>query len=309
MISIRCWPGSAGRPGRPRRCLRRTWKAPGPRRRRGTGLWGAAAPRRRRQRPEGRTPAAAPQAGPRDPPRRRRRRGLEGLRRAQGTRGAAALERAAAAAVREELLPVLQIGWIHFEEGRAAGVSGLQHVRPLKLGAEGREEGALEPGPGLGARGAGRMTAKTVEQGLSPGLRLRQPGSPAPSFQLRWGAKFTLKRWRLAKGAVCTLPCLQSEAPSSRRALLKPGARALARRTRRQDAAPALSRRPEPTRAGVAQSRSGFGLRRQEAGQSRPPPPAQDLQPPIPGAQDHRPQTSLALPGNSEPPAGTSSLP
>uniref|UniRef100_A0A480J659 Putative histone-lysine N-methyltransferase PRDM6 isoform X2 n=1 Tax=Sus scrofa TaxID=9823 RepID=A0A480J659_PIG len=73
------------------------------------------------------------------------RRRLERLRRAQGTHGAAALERAAAA-VREELLPVLQISWVHFEKSRSAGVSGLQHVRRLKLGAEGKEEGLREQG-------------------------------------------------------------------------------------------------------------------------------------------------------------------
>lgn len=88
---------------------------------------------------------------------------LERLRCAQGTRGTAALERAAAA-VREELLPVLQISWVHFEECRAAGVSGLQHVRRFKLGAEGKEEGAREPDSGPGARGAGKTAAKTLER-------------------------------------------------------------------------------------------------------------------------------------------------
>lgn len=36
----------------------------------------------------------------------------------------------------EELLPVLQVGWVHFEEGRATGVPRLQHVRRLELGTE-----------------------------------------------------------------------------------------------------------------------------------------------------------------------------
>lgn len=124
--------------------------------------------------------------------------------------------------------------------------------------------------PGPGARGAGRLAAQTPERELSPGLRLWQPGAAAPSFQLRWGAKFTLKPRRRAKGALCTPLCLQPGAPQL------PPRTVEARRegARRQEAAPALSRSPEPTRAGVAQRRSRAGLRRQEAGQSRPPAPS-----------------------------------
>ena len=43
---------------------------------------------------------------------------------------------------------------------------------------------------------------------MSPWLRRRQPSLAAPSSQLGWGAKFTLKPRRRAGVAVCTLPCL-----------------------------------------------------------------------------------------------------
>lgn len=62
--------------------------------------------------------------------------------RAKGKRGPAAFERAAATSVWEELLPVLQVGWVHFEEGRATGVPRLQHVRRFEL--EGAEESREE---------------------------------------------------------------------------------------------------------------------------------------------------------------------
>ncbi|XP_070089462.1 uncharacterized protein [Equus caballus] len=236
--------------------------------------------------------------------RRRRRRRLERLRRAQGTRGAAALERAAASAVREKLLPVLQIGWVHFEEGRAAGVSGLQHVRRLKLMAEGREEGAREPGQRPSARGAGRTAAETPE---------REPEPLAPPATAGFGSSlFQTPLWRKVYSEAAAPrggSCVRAALPSSRGAQLPPCTgearrEGASRTTQLQDATPALGRRPEPTRAGVAQRPSRVGLRRQEAGQSRPPPPARDLQPPIPGAQDPQFYMMLALPENSESPAG-----
>lgn len=86
---------------------------------------------------------------------------------------------------------MLQISWVHFEEGRAAGVSGLQHVQRFKLGTEGKEM-VREPDSGPAARGAGRTAAKTLSKsGVC--FRRRQPLWCSPSSQLGWGAKFTLK--------------------------------------------------------------------------------------------------------------------
>lgn len=75
-------------------------------------------------------------------------RGLGSLGRLELGEGPAAFE---LAALREELLPVLQIGGIHFQERGSAGVPGLQHRSACGAGRKGTEDVRLPPRPGRAA--------------------------------------------------------------------------------------------------------------------------------------------------------------
>lgn len=101
----------------------------------------------------------------------------------------------------------------------------------------------------------------------------------APASQLRPGAKFTRKRRIGAEVAVCTRRCLVACDPSSYPGELGPQDPALSGTTPGRTSPPPSASALEPTPGEVAQRRSRAGPRRREAGQSRPPPPAPDLQP------------------------------
>ena len=132
---------------------------------------------------------------------------------------------------------------------------------------------------------------------MSPWLRRRQPSLAAPSFQLGWGAKFTLKPRRRAGVAVCTLPCLPA------RGAQRPPCAVEARRegASPRNSAAGLSPRPLPTlEAGPSPSPSGSAPEPEPrwppapgggsvSPHHRPPPPARDLQPPISADQDPQP--------------------
>lgn len=296
---LRC-SGSAGHRGHPHR--RRTWRAPGRGRRRGTGPWGAAAPRRR-LRPEARTPGAVPPARPRDPPARRQRRHRRRRRRprwrkkpewrrrrrarraagagcpaeAQGAQGAAAAAVGGAAARPGD--PWHRRLWAGRRRRRAGRVaaSAADKLGPLwgRPSRRGLQASAC-PTPRTGGRGqrggcawAGPRawcTRGRQDCHRSPGAGATAlgvaNGRPVPSFQLLWGAKFTLKPLHCAVEAEYALLGLAARSSRLPPCTLEAGTQALPRRTRLHNAAPAPNQRPEPTPAGVAQRRSSFGLQR-----------------------------------------------
>lgn len=107
-------------------------------------------------------------------------RGLGSLGRLELGEGPAAFK---LAALREKLLPVLQIGGIHLQERGSAGVSGLQHRSSCGEGRKGTEDVRPPPRPGRAAP-TPRSDTRSDTRGLCPRLGGIGGGTLRPSLSL-----------------------------------------------------------------------------------------------------------------------------
>lgn len=152
----------------------------------------------------------------------------------------------------------------------------------------------VRPDSGPAARGAGRTAARPWSEEFESCLRRRQPGLAAPSSQLGCGAQSYSEAAASREGQLCA-PCLASPARGRPAPTLR--CRSPARGRFPRNSAGRTQPRPLPAleagQARVARRLSRAGLRRQEAGQSRPPhPPAPSAGPPASHFRGPRPSAS-----------------